>query len=117
MNVDTLADDPPVTMEEAAVLDFEPAFSKDHEPNWTRFPDIYRPAFQLAWTMLCKTRPELTAMAGRMDNKDGLQLLDGLNAAVDTYKENLEMLTSAQARLMVVMAIAARTVRDGETPD
>jgi hypothetical protein len=94
----------PMTDEQWAAMNFEPWTHNEDEwepptdKEWA--DDIRLPTVRLAWHLMHKTKAELVAGAAKMEDKDGVRLIDGIAEAREFFERCVGVLQSAEVRLI-----------------
>lgn len=109
-----LLDEAPSTDEDwadFAKLEFEPwtnACDIPENTEWLRRAEQDVVILRLAWVLMTKTKPELTAMFRDMDNEAATTLTDALLHVRDGYKGLSDMASAAMSRCLCAALCAAQ---------
>ena len=102
-----------MSLEECAALDFEPWPGDLIEKiptnrEWANLANPHLVAVRLALTLLAKSKAELVKIADGDDTPDTLErLLDHLDRSARWYREAVEIISSARARLLSAASVVA----------
>lgn len=118
-----LADDHPCTLEEAAVLNFEPWQHADDEwkppsrVEWAELTNTHLIALHFAWAMMFKTKEELGETVVKLYDDEGdlaSELFEMLDRTATFFEALSNLANGASARLLIA-ASAAVSANDNDT--
>lgn len=114
--VNAAATEEQATLVQMAALDFEPwtdmSWSPPTSAEWSRLDNPYGFTLRIASKTVQKTKPELVAMIGDMDDEVGGSLMNGFVDTITFFEGCLELLKCAETRILA--AGAAAIVAGGE---
>lgn len=109
-----------VSAEERAALDFEPWDRLEVKPptneEWACLANPYLVMIRLAWIFVQKTKSELVGIILEIFSSEdapdaGHQMMESFRSTIIFFEVNLQILKSAEARLLCAAAVAELRTR------
>jgi hypothetical protein len=103
---------PPVTAEQMAAMTFEPwepiadGWVPPTNPEWMPFGEWALPTIRIAWVAMFKTKAELEKLSRDLSDETFEQMINGIGRAREAFEQFVEVLTSAETRIMCAAASA-----------
>ena len=109
-----------VTIDQAAAMQFEPwepipdGWRPPEDDEWVPFGVWALPNVRIAWAVMFKTKRELETICQKLDSGAFGAMFDGVFEARKAFKDFLEVLEGAEARILCAAAsVVLKDEREG----